>query len=608
MKTSHITCISKINRLMFNTTKNKNKNYFCRCCLQWFRSENVLTEHKENCLVINGKQNVKLGKGSISFKNYSKQLPATFKIYSDFEFILRPTSSKRVKSSDKNGSYTEKYQDQIPCTFAFKVVCVDNKFSKDVVMYRGKNTAYKFIEVILEEYDYCKRIMEKYFNKNLVMSVDEEEKFQLANSCWICNKLFDVGDEKVRDHCHVTGKYRGAAHFSSNTNCKLSKKVPAIFHNMRGYDSHLIIKEIYKFDLKVSVIPNGLEKYMAFTINKNLVFIVSMQFMNSGLVSLVKNLSNNDFRYLSEEFSVKYLELVKEKGVHPYEYMDSFKKLSVDKLPDKSKFFSYLKDGCISEKDYQRANNVWNEFKMKTIGDYHDLYLKTDVLLLADVFEKFIKTCLDYYELDPCHYFSSSGLSWDAMLKMTEVELELISDIEMHLFMEKGIRGGVSYIAKRHNKANNKYMKDYDGSECNSIEESVYIIYLDANNLYGRVIIQYLLYGGFKWLSKEEIDDFDLNLVKENSLPGYILKVDLEYPSELHDLPNDYPLAPEKLKISQNMLSKYVSDIVDEYGIKVGGVNKLVPNLGNKSKYVVHYRNLQLNLSLGMKLSKIHII
>ena len=245
---------------------------------------------------------------------------------------------------------------------------------------------------------------------------------------------------------------------------------------------------------------------------------------------------------------------------------------------------------------------------MKTIGDYHDLYLKTDVLLLADVFEKFIKTCLDYYELDPCHYFSSSGLSWDAMLKMTEVELELISDIEMHLFMEKGIRGGVSYIAKRHNKANNKYMKDYDGSECNSIEESVYIIYLDANNLYGRVIIQYLLYGGFKWLRKEEIDDFDLNLVKENSLPGYILKVDLEYPSELHDLPNDYPLAPEKLKISQNMLSKYVSDIVDEYGIKVGGVNKLVPNLGNKSKYVVHYRNLQLNLSLGMKLSKIHII
>ena len=131
---------------------------------------------------------------------------------------MHPTSSKKV--SNKNGSYTEKYQRHIPYSFAYKVVCVDNKFSKDVVMHRGKNAAYEFIEAILKEYDYFKRIMKKHFNKNLAMSVDEEERFQLANSCWICNKLFDTGDEKVRDHCHVTGKFRGAAHFSFNANCK----------------------------------------------------------------------------------------------------------------------------------------------------------------------------------------------------------------------------------------------------------------------------------------------------------------------------------------------------------------------------------------------------
>ena len=338
------------------------------------------------------------------------------------------------------------------------------------------------------------------------MSADEEERFQLANSFWICNKLFDVGDEKVRYHCHVAGKYRGAAHFSCNANCKLSKNVPVIFHNLRGYDSHLIIKEMDKFDVKV--IPNGLEKYMTFTVNKNLVFIDNKQFMNSGLDSLVKNLSNNGFKYFSEEFSCELLELVQEKGVYPYEYMDSFKKLSEDKLPDKSKFFSSLKDRCISEKDYQKASNVWNAFKMTTVGDYHDLYLKTNVLLLADVFEKFIKTCLDYYGLEPCHYFSSPGLSWDAMLKMTGIELEFISDIDMHLFIEKRMRGGISYIAKRHSKANNKYIKDYDGSKCNSIkcnsiecnyiEESLYIIYLDTNNLCGWEMIQYLPYGGFQ--------------------------------------------------------------------------------------------------------------
>ena len=196
----------------------------------------------------------------------------------------------------------------------------------------------------------------------------------MANSCWICNKLFDVGDEKVRNHRHVTGKYRGAVYFSCNANCKFSKKAPVMFHNSKGYDSHLIMKEIDKFDVKVSVIPNRLENYVAFTVNKNLVFIDSMQFMNSGLDSLVKYLSNDAFKYLSEELSGKFLELVKEKGVYPYDYMGSFKKFSEDKLPDKSRFFNFLKDECISEKDYQRANNVWNAFQMNTIGDYHDLF------------------------------------------------------------------------------------------------------------------------------------------------------------------------------------------------------------------------------------------
>ena len=376
-------------------------------------------------------------------------------------------------------------------------------------------------------------------------------------------------EKKGRDHCHVTGKYRGAAHWSCNINLKLSKKIPIIFYNLRGYDSHLIIKEITKSDIKVSVLQNGLEKYMAFTINRSLVFIDSIQFMNSSLDTLVKNLRDNDFKYLSEEFSGEFLKLVKQKGVYTYEYMDSFKKFSEDKLPDSCKFFNCLKDFCISEKVYLKANNIWNVFKINAMSDYHDLYLKTDLLLLADVFKKFINGCLDYYGLDPCHYFSSPGLSWDAMLKMTKIQLDLI---DMHLFIEKEMRSGISYITKRHSKANNTHMECYDSSK-----ESIYITYLDANNLYGWEI-------------------------------GYILEVDLEYPSELHDLRNDYPLAPETFEISQNMLSNYCPNIANEYGIKVGGVNKLVPNLGNKSKYVVHYRNLQLYLSLGMKLTKVNRI
>ena len=207
--------------------------------------------------------------------------------------------------------------------------------------------------------------------------------------------------------------------------------------------------------------------------------------------------------------------------------------------------------------------------------------------------------CLKFYGLDPCHYFSSPGLSWDAMLKMTGVKLEKISDIDKYLFIEKGLRGGISYIAKRYAKANNKYMNDYD-----SKKPSKFITYLDMNNLYGWGLSDYLPYGGAKWF--KNIDEFDMMSVSEKSSIRYFLEVDLEYPDELHELHNDYPLAPEKLAVSSDMLSKYCKKIADKYEIKVGDVKKLIPNLGNKTNYVVHYRNLQLYLSLGMKLTKIH--
>ena len=234
---------------------------------------------------------------------------------------------------------------------------------------------------------------------------------------------------------------------------------------------------------------------------------------------------------------------------------------------------------------------------MKNMGDYHAHYLKKDVLLIADVFEKFIDTCLKYYELDPCHYFSSIGLSWDVMLKMTSVKLEEISDIDKCLFIEKGLKGKISYIAKRYAKANKKYMNDYDPKK-----PSTFITYLDMNNLYHLAMSEYLPYGGFKWL--ENVDGFDMMTISEQSPIGYFFEVHLKYPDELHELQNNYPPAPEKLAVSCDMLSNYCKKIADMYEINVDDVKKLIPNLGIKTNYVVHYRNLQLYLSLGMKLIK----
>ena len=203
------------------------------------------------------------------------------------------------------------------------------------------------------------------------------------------------------------------------------------------------------------------------------------------------------------------------------------------------------------------CEKIWDKFDIKNMGDYHDYYLKKKVLLLADVFEKFIDTCLRFYGLDPCHYFSSLVLSWDAMLKITGVKLEKISDIDKYLFIEKGLRGGISYIAKRYAKANNKYMNDHDLKK-----PSKFITCLNMNNLYGWGLSEYLPYGRFKWI--KNVNEFGVNLISEKIPIGYFLDVYLEYPDKLHELYNDYPLAPEKLAVSSDMLLKYCKEIVSD--------------------------------------------
>ena len=180
------------------------------------------------------------------------------------------------------------------------------------------------------------------------------------------------------------------------------------------------------------------------------------------------------------------------------------------------------------------CKKIWDEFEMKNMGDYHNHYFKKDVLLSVDVFEKFIATCLKFYGLDPCNHFSSPRLSWDAMLKMTGVKLEKISDIDKYLFIEKGLRGGIFYIAKWYAKGNNKYINDYDPEK-----QSTFISYLDMNNLYG-----------WQWVSMRGLIEFDVMSISEKKLIGCFLEVDLKYPDKLHKLHNDYPLAPEKLVVS----------------------------------------------------------
>ena len=235
--------------------------------------------------------------------------------------------------------------------------------------------------------------------------------------------------------------------------------------------------------------------------------------------------------------------------------------------------------------------------------DSHDHYLKKDVLLLAVIFERFIKTCLKYYNLDPCHYFSAPGLSWDAMLKMTNIELEKISDSDKHIFIEEGMRGGICCAATKYSKANNEFSFDYDNTKPRTETK-----YHDMNNLYGKAMMQYLPCKDFKQIN---VTDKNINIAlhkKDESLHRYILEVDMYCPDELHDEQNDFTMAPEKLKITEDMLSPEQIVINKQHNLKVGINRKLTPNLYPKNKYIIHYRNLKYYFANGLKLTKVHRI
>ena len=614
-ETTHYVLIEDFSKFNSKFTKHKGKKHFCMRCLQCFYSNESLAKHRVYCLAINGVQAIELPQKYIDkngvertpcvyFKNYHKTLPVPFCIYADFECITEKISG--CQPSDRK-SYTEKYQKHTACSFGYKVVCYyDENYSGDVVIYRGEDCIQKFMKCMFEEVKNCQSIIRDNFNKPLKMTNEDEKSFQKATHCHICEKKYRVDDVPVRDHCHVTGKYRGSAHQTCNLKLKISAeniKIPVVFHNLKGYDSHFIMNELGELikkgeeNIKINVIAQNAEKYMAFYIGKHLSFIDSFAFMSSSLDKLAGNLEDRDFIYTKDYFT-DYVQfnLMKRKGVYPYDYMDSFSKFNDTKLLHREEFYSQLTDEGISEDDYSHAQNIWNTFNLQNMGEYHDLYLKTDILLLTDVFENFRKTCLTYYKLDPLHYITSPGLAWDAMLKMTGINLELITDIDMQLFIEIGLRGGISYIAHRHAEANNKYTRNYDLDKLSS-----YIMYLDANNLYGWAMSQPLPYGNFRWVRAN-------NVIPKRKGIGHIYEVDLEYPEELHDLHNDYPCAPEKIKVSDDMLSDYYREIKNKYNISSGNVNKLITTLNDKKNYVLHEENLKLYLSLGLKLKKDRIL
>ena len=334
-------------------------------------------------------------------------------------------------------------------------------------------------------------------------------------------------------------------------------------------------------------------------------FIDTFAFMATSIESLSNNLrsSSNDinelrkiFKNTSDEFKDdEQFKLMIKKGVYPYDYIDNFNRLNMRYLPNIKAFHSKLYKTECDIDDYKHAQNVFNKFGCKSLLDYHNIYLKSDVLLLSDIWDNFRHVCHFNYGLDTSYYYTAPGLSWDAMLKITKILLELLTDVNMFKMWESGTRGGISQISHRHAVANNKYMSNYDDKKDDS-----YIVYLDANNLYGHAMSQYLPTGDFKWNEEKWNTDRILKL-KDDSDIGYLFDVDVSYPEELHDYLNQYSPLPENMIIKKNYLNDWQQKDYNE-----SKINKLCCSLASKKNYVVNYRYLKLALSLGVKLDNVN--
>ena len=597
---SHYCLIKNLSALLTSQVNSrKGKFYFCLNCLNGYDNPEKLEKHKEYC---SEEKSVKINmpppETYLKFKNFLYSERAPFAIYADFESILKPLDTYEP---DPNKSYTLKYQEHEPVSFVYYI----KSFNESV--YKSKLRSYvkeneedpDAVDVFINWLEEDVKIISELGNEKMVITPEEQEQFNQASNCWICEKLLNLQD-RVRDHCHFTGRYRGAACNKCNLKYCKPNNISVFFHNLTGYDSHLFIKKLNTTMGTIDCIPNNEENYISFSktiktgeyINKKgktkdkkfkIVFKDSLKFMASSLEALVNNLPEGALNNLEKYFTAEQVKLLKQKGFFPYDYLDNIEKLKDPTPPPQKAFYSKLTGKGINNYNYKHVLNVWKTWKMKTFKEYLELYNVTDVLLLADVFENFRDICLKNYGLDPVYYYTAPGLAWEAMLKMTGVNLELLSNVDMLLMIEKGIRGGISIISNRYGKANNKYMKDFNKSEL-----SKYLMYLDANNLYGWAMSEKLPVHSFKWMSNKEIENiFNNQIVQVWEKTPCILEVDLIYPEELHDLHNDYPLCPERVECDK-------------------GVKKLIPNLRNKNNYVVHYKTLMQCLRLGMKLKKIH--
>ena len=603
-----IPSLSRLYRHAKNTTHN---HHMCERCIRSFRTSEDLSTHYEWC---------RRGKAQIESMPENKEF--------NYKASGHELSPLRVLYADAECFIEEETKTHLPAAIGFYEVWHSNHHQQNrskVTSYVGDDCIQNFLNKL------GSMVKEQYENSNMTrqqmkISFSQQASFNRCTSCPKCKKAFSQKNIKVRDHCHITGEYRGPLCYMCNLRLRLKRNIlPVIFHNLKNYDVHLLIKNgLGKMTgWRFSVIAQSTEKFMTLRasvpvgetkkgkkIYFDILFLDSYQFMPQSLASLAQNLESFPLsETLRQEYPKLNNDLIKRKGVFPYSYFSNLNKLSETCLPPRSVFKSDLTGEECSEENYEHAQNAWQLFDCKTFKDYMLAYLKLDITLLADVYEQFRKMSLTQDGLDPVHFISLPGLSFMSAFKMTNETIHLLQDPDLYSLFERGIRGGLTFVNKHRSRS-----RTFNTS--NGVKKHI-IMYIDENNLYGKALSEPLPHSNFHELSPEERLQFfpDANSIlniDRNGEKGYLFEVDLDYPSHLHNLTKDFPLAPEQGEITKEMLSPFMKDLFEkiqsERNVKTDfkSCRKLLLTQYDKTNYVVHYAMLQFYLEMGLVLSKIH--
>jgi len=646
-KSNHYALIKYFSRLVHNSLNpNDHHEVICKRCMIGFTNESAYNKHLYYCTTGNT-QCVMPEEGYndvIVYKNHIRKHRHPLIIAADFETVLIDMNKKVSETSQEI-----KKKQHIISSAAYCSVGAVNKFKQ----FRGEQCLDDFIKSIEEVINEYNKVIQQH--PNVELTTEEAYRHHQRSKCWICGGEFSdeivkskKGNDwkpygKVIDHDHISGHYLGAAHNECNLRRRTMPFIPIYFHNLSRYDSHLIINVINKFGSgNIEVIPHTEEEYISFSksysiCNKHyeIRFLDSYRLMPESLDELSSNLLAKGQEYFknllkftspeeqevifwSEEIhSVKIQTVVEQdwnvkfnevkctinkpriKGVYPYSFTDSFEKFKYSQEITREQFYDELNMKQISNQEYSQYLKVWNSIPDVNLGKYSDLYLKIDVLALADVLESFRSLCIDAYELDPCYYYTSPGLTWDACLKYTGIELNLLTDYRMLQMIEHGIRGGISGVTgDRYIDVESKnYVTNPNIDKDDPTQQ--WLLYIDANNLYGYSMSHKLPYSGFKWLSENEIANLD-SLIRNHNITGdedigYILSVDLEVPNSKKF--ENFPLAPESKIIQYDQLSDYSKALLNNDSYPK--TSKLILDFTNKQKYTIHIKNLLLYYQLG---------